>query len=186
MHLRADFPLAARSGYRAIRLPYANAQLAMIVALPDDLARTGEVAARLDDKEFPQLLAALRAPAQAVDLAMPRFSAQYKASLVDPFQQLGMRKAFDTQGADFSGMTGRPQSEVPLAIDQIEHRALIEVAEEGTEAAAASGVAIGLRSVRPSPAEPFRVDRPFLFYIVDDATGAVLFQGRIVDPRSTS
>jgi serpin B len=183
MHLRGDYVVAAREGYRAVRLPYANEQLAMIVALPNEPERIEEVSGRMDGAELAQLLAALRAPGKLVDLAMPRFTARYKAGLVEAFQQLGMRKAFDTQMADFSGMTGKPQVDVPVAIDQIVHRAVIEVAEEGTEAAAASGVVMGLRSVRPPAAEPFRIDRPFLFYIVEDTTGAVLFQGRIVDPR---
>jgi serpin B len=96
-----------------------------------------------------------------------------------------MVRAFDAEQADFSGMTGRPPSEAPFAIGEIEHRAVIDVMEDGTEAAAATaitfrfsgGTRMGLRQ------EAFRVDRPFLFYVVDDATDAVLFQGRIVDPR---
>jgi serpin B len=97
-----------------------------------------------------------------------------------------MVRAFDAAQADFSGMTGRPQSEAPFFIGGILHRAVIEVMEDGTEAAAVT--AIGFRFTGGTrwslgPPEVFRVDRPFLFYVVDDATGAVLFQGRIVDPR---
>ncbi|HET7155145.1 MAG TPA: serpin family protein, partial [Hyphomicrobiaceae bacterium] len=68
---------------------------------------------------------------------------------------------------------------------QIVHRAVIEVSEEATEAAAATGVGFIVRSAKIKPVEPlpFRVDRPFLYYLVDETTGAVLFQGRIVDPR---
>jgi serpin B len=82
-------------------------------------------------------------------------------------------------------MTGRPAAEARLYIGEIVHRAVIEVAEENTEAAAAT--AIGIRALAvparaPTP-EPFRVDHPFLFYLVDDTTGGILFEGRIVDPR---
>ena len=65
------------------------------------------------------------------------------------------------------------------------HRAVIEVSEESTEAAAATGVGFVITSAPSKPIEPmqFRVDRPFLYYLVDDRTGAVLFQGRILDPR---
>jgi serpin B len=83
-------------------------------------------------------------------------------------------------------MTGRPASEpAGLYIGQIVHRAVIEVAEESTEAAAATAVVMMARSARAQQPEPeiFRVDRPFLFYLVDDATGAILFEGRILDPR---
>ena len=87
--------------------------------------------------------------------------------------------------ADFCGLTGVPPKAAPTAIDQIVHRAVIEVSEESTEAAAATAIGILVTSAAPKPVEPmqFRVDRPFLYYLVDDATGAVLFQGRIVDPR---
>jgi serpin B len=64
------------------------------------------------------------------------------------------------------------------------HRAVIEVAEESTEAAAATAVTITARSLgKAVKPETFRVDRPFLFYVVDEASGAILFQGRITDPR---
>jgi len=82
-------------------------------------------------------------------------------------------------------LPGRPAAAGRLHIDQIVHRAVIEVAEESTEAAAAT--AVGVRSMAvpapmPTPVS-FRVDHPFLFYLVDDTTGAILFQGRIADPR---
>ena len=85
-------------------------------------------------------------------------------------------------------MTGRPVSTGSLKIDEIIHRAFIEVMEEGTEAAAATAViaypavALAQREAPPQP-EPFHVDHPFLFFVADSAIGAVLFQGRVVDPR---
>jgi serpin B len=104
---------------------------------------------------------------------------------VGPFRQAGMQKAFDQKAADFSGMTGRPVAQERLYIGRIAHRAVIEVAEENTEAAAATAVVIRPTAIPAVPVtpEPFRVDRPFLFYLVDDATGAILFEGRIADPR---
>jgi serpin B len=78
-------------------------------------------------------------------------------------------------------MTGRPLAQVRLRIGEIAHRAVIDVDEDGTEAAAATAVVFLSSAMRSQ--EPFRVDRPFLYYIVDDATGAILFQGRVVDPR---
>jgi serpin B len=100
-----------------------------------------------------------------------------------PLRQAGIQKAFDANSADFSGMTDRPAGEGGVHVGQIVHRAVIEVAEESTAAAAAT--AIGVRSASiaaPAPAS-FRVDHPFLFYLVDDTTGAILFQGRVTDPR---
>jgi serpin B len=116
---------------------------------------------------------------------MPRFKVNFEAELVKLFQQAGMVRAFDAEQADFSGMTGRPQSEAPFFIGQILHRAVIEVMEGGTEAAAVTAITFRFTggTMGVGQLEAFRVDRPFLFYVVDDATDAVLFQGRIVDPR---
>jgi serpin B len=185
MHVRSDFSIAHGKGYQAARLPYGADHLAMVVVLPDEGVATAELAGRLTQDEMASMLAALHDMPQTVDLALPRFKANFRAGLVPTFQQLGMTKAFSDQ-ADFSGMTGKPPSEVPLSIDQIVHRAVIEVAEEGTEAAAATAVTMTVRSVQVKSPEQFKVDRPFLFYIVDDETGAILFQGRIADPRANS
>jgi serpin B len=116
---------------------------------------------------------------------LPRFKTEYAADLKDVFKKAGMMLAFDPGRSDFSGLTGRSPQQAPTAIDQIAHRAVIEVSEESTEAAAATAVGVMITSVAPKPVEPlqFRVDRPFLYYLVDDRTGAVLFQGRVVDPR---
>ena len=85
--------------------------------------------------------------------------------------------------ADFSGVTSHPEG---LAIGEVLHQAWVQVDEEGTEAAAATAVmmvALGVPSEPPEPV-PFVVDRPFLFVLRDDVTGAVLFFGRVVDPTA--
>lgn len=181
MHRRGHYAVARREGYRAIRLPYSGERMSMIVMLPD--AGTDEIVQRLDDHELRRLLEAFRAPKE-VELSLPRFKAGFAADLVRPLQDMGMRRAFDPRTADFSGMI-QPQAEESLAIGEISHRAVIEVTEQGTEAAAATGIGAVITSVRPPP-EEFRVDRPFVFAIVDDETGAILFAGRIADPRQAS
>jgi serpin B len=179
-----SYAFVARPGYRAVRLPYEVHALGMIIVVPDAIEGLAEVSGRLV-QELPQLLADLRSPAvrKVVDLTMPRFKASFKAELAQLFRQAGMTRAFSLRDADFSGMTGRPPAQAPLAIDQIVHRAVIEVMEDGTEAAAATAVTMRTVSAPPRQPEVLRVDRPFLFYIIDDVTGAILFQGRIVDPR---
>jgi serpin B len=183
---RANHAVVSREGYRAIRLPYSVRSLAMVIALPNEVDGLGEVARRLDADELAQTLTALRKePPRLVSLMLPRFKAEYGANLKDVFQKLGMALPFDESRSDFSGLTGVSPKAAPTAIDQIVHKAVIEVSEESTEAAASTAVGIRITSVAPKPIEPlqFRVDRPFLYYLVDDATGAVLFQGRVVDPR---
>jgi serpin B len=185
MHKIGAYALVARQGYRAIRLPYDVDALGMIVVLPDTIDGLAGVAARLGADEPAQLFAALRAPGarSQVDLALPRFKVAFKAGLGSLFQQAGMQLAFDPRRADFSGMTGRPLSEARLSIGAILHRAVIDVMEDGTEAAAATAVSMVATSAPARQPDKFHVDRPFLFYIVDDATGAILFQGRVSDPR---
>jgi leukocyte elastase inhibitor len=183
---RASHAVVSREGYRAIRLPYSVRSLAMVIALPNEVDGLADVARRLDRDELTQMLAALRKEApRPVNLMLPRFRAEYGANLKDVFEKLGMRLAFDPSRSDFSGLTDRPPRQTPTYIDQIVHKAVIEVSEEATEAAASTAIGIRVTSIAPKPVEPlqFRVDRPFLYYLVDDATGAVLFQGRVVDPR---
>jgi leukocyte elastase inhibitor len=187
MNQTRSFSFVSRGGYRAIRLDYETPELGLVVVLPDDIEGVDAVARRLGTNELADLFAALRdgQARKPVALALPRFKAEYRADLVAPFRQAGMQKAFDPNTADFSGMTGKPAADGRLHIDQIVHRAVIEVAEESTEAAAATAITITPRSAPARPVEPeqFRVDHPFLFYLVEDATGAILFEGRIVDPR---
>jgi len=186
MNETGTFSLVSRGGYRAIRLPYRVPEIGMIVVLPDDVEGAGAVARRLGPNELADLFAALRGgqSRRPVALALPRFRAEYRADLVAAFEAAGMHKAFDAQAADFSGMSGRTVAPGALHIGQIAHAAVIDVSEETTEAAAATGVVVQPTAARePLPPESFRVDHPFLFYIVEDATGAILFQGRISDPR---
>jgi serpin B len=174
MHKRVTVPLVARKGYHAVRLPYVVGAIGMVVV--------AKVGASIDATELAALFEALRmSEPKAVSLALPRFKVTYKADLMAPLRSAGMTLAFDPVQADFSGMTGAAAG-ARLAIGQVVHRAVIEVQEEGTEAAAATAAVMVLTSA-PSSQGTFRVDRPFLYYMVDDATGAILFQGRVVDPR---
>jgi serpin B len=187
MRRTGGYALAARPLYRAVRLPYEVGQLGMVIVLPNEIDGLAAVDRRLDAAEWAQLVTALGAPtaAKLTDLALPRFKASFDANLVGQFRAAGMMRAFDPKRADFSGMTGRPASQQQLAIGSIVHRAVIEVMEDGTEAAAATAVSIVAGAARRAPEEMqvFHVDRPFGFAILDDASGAILFQGRIVDPR---
>jgi serpin B len=181
MHRLGSYQVATRAGFRAIRLPYSVEALSMVLVVPDDVGGADKLARDLD---APALAALFREIAEwkTVSLALPRFKTSFKARLGELFQNAGMRRAFDLRLADFSGMTNRPSREAPLAISEVIHRAVIDVAEEGTEAAAATAITMMTASAR-APAEAFVVDRPFLFYVVDNATGAILFEGRVSDPR---
>ena len=107
---------------------------------------------------------------------MPKFKARSHADLVPALKALGVAKAFG--GADFSGITGGPNG---LSVGDVEHEAFIEVDENGTKAAAATGVAV-VSSHGPT----VTVARPFLYVIRDKSAGMILFIGRVLDPTQTS
>jgi serpin B len=112
-----------------------------------------------------------------VRLRLPKFEFRTQAALKGPLARLGMPIAFSDR-ADFSGMSPRGKE---LTIQDVLHEGFISVDEEGTEAAAATAVLVGLTSA-PSLNVELTVDRPFLFLIRDDQSGALLFMGRVVDP----
>jgi serpin B len=109
---------------------------------------------------------------------MPKFKTESEFGLKKTLSAMGMPVAF-TEGADLSGMDGSDG----LLIYDVVHKAFVDVNESGTEAAAATGVIIGIESAPPPPFE-VTVDRPFVFFIRDTETGTILFVGRIMDPTS--
>ena len=185
MSQSAAFAIEKGDGYQAIRLPYAHDGLSMIVVRPDDIDGIGKVIAGFDGAKSDALMQSLiKAPKRTVVLSMPKFKFAFAADLIAPFKALGMNKVFDPAQSDLSGMTGVPREKAQSSIDQIAHRAVIDVAEEGTEAAAATAVVVTTRTMAPGhQPERFVVDRPFMFLIADDKTGAILFAGRVSDPR---
>jgi serpin B len=154
----------------------------MVIVLPDEVAGATRLAGKIATRELAALLDDFKVTKE-VDLAVPRFQASFQADLKPLFRQAGMVGAFDPGRADFSGITGSSPAQPRFAINDIRHRAVIDVTEWGTEGAAATVVSTRLSYMLADAGEPFVVDRPFLFYVVDQASGAVLFAGRISDPR---
>jgi serpin B len=183
MHQTDRFVVVAGEGYRAIRLPYTVSGLGMVIVLPNTVDGVDAIGAKLEAPAFSKLTANLQAaPAKLVDLSLPKFKITYATDLIPAFKALGLVQPFRSDAADFSGM-----ADEAIYISQIQHRAVIDVDEDSTEAAAATAANFVSRGAPPMPEKPevFRVDRPFLFYITDDATGAILFQGRISNPRGS-
>ena len=175
MFQESRFRYAAGGGLQALELPYAGGQLSMLILLPDE-GRFDELQASLDAEELEVLIAGLES--QNVELWLPKFTYEYSLSLKDCLMAMGMADAFDPDRADFSGMTGARD----LYIGDVLHKAFVAVDEAGTEAAAATVVIMAPTSLQPAAAIEFRVDRPFLFLIRDNPTGAILFLGRVTNP----
>lgn len=150
--------------------------LAMVVILPKEVDGLPTVESRLAAGQLKAYLDVVQ-PAQ-VDVALPRFKITWETELSKQLAAMGMPLPFDPTRADFSGIS----KAVPLYVSGVYHKAFVDVNEEGTEAAAATGVGMRTRSMTAPPAV-FRADHPFVFLIRDVATGAVLFMGRVVDPR---
>jgi len=181
LHSLDRFASVTRAGYRAIRIPYAVKTIAMILVLPNDIEGAAQVAERLTEREFSEMLAVLRkTPTQRIALALPRFKASYQVNLREALQQIGLSTPFSSAQADFGGMIGQASSKGRLSIGQFRHAAVIEVDELGTEAAQVT--AIDMDKLSNLRGDSFLVDRPFLFYVVDDKTGAIVFHGRISNP----
>jgi serpin B len=166
-------------GFQAVSLPYGDGFLSMVVVLPDEGVSLDTFRATLTSENWANWQA-LFAP-RTGNLALPKFKLEYSTALNNALQAMGMSIAFDPQQADFSGLGQTPPN---LYISAVAHKTFVEVNEEGTEAAAATSISVGITSVQPED-EPFNmiVDRPFFVAIQDNQTGAILFSGVIVEPK---
>lgn len=171
MRLETRMAYHSGGGCQSVLLPYRGGNLAMAVVLPD--GPLSEFAPGFDlEPELENLLG----PGSEclVNLSLPRFRVESSFRLKDVLQAIGVRRAF-TRDADFGGICAEP-----VAIGDVVHKAFIDVAEEGTEAAAATAAMFRASGIvrRPEPDVILVVDRPFLFAIVDTETGLPLFQGQ--------
>jgi len=117
-------------------------------------------------------------------VSLPRFEIDLPSALElrPQLQAIGMRRAFDRATADFTAIANPPSPADRVFIGAVFHKAFVKVDEKGTEAAAATAVAMPRGGGPPPPAVEVRADHPFLFFIVDDASGLVLFMGRVTTP----
>lgn len=148
--------------------------MSMLVILPD-AAQFGAFEASLSAERVQGIVDALQ-PAD-IDLTLPKFEYDAGLDLTETLADMGMPAAFGAE-ADFSGMTG----DRSLYISDVVHKAFITVDEEGTEAAAATAVAMAESAMALNPT--LTVDHPFIFLIRDDETGTILFLGRVLDPSA--
>ncbi len=162
-------------GFQAVSLPYGEGRLSMNIFLPDEKQTLADFLKKLTADNWKQWLSRFETMDGTIEI--PRFKLEYESELKDLLTTLGMGVAFDPHHADFSKMIESPPS---AFISEVMHKTFVEVNEEGTEAAAATSVRIGLTSVRKT----FRltVNRPFFCVIRDNQTGALLFMGVIWEP----
>jgi serpin B len=177
MQMTEDFRFARLDGLKVLQMPYTGGQLAMVIVLPDEIGGLAKVEEQLSPATWKQWTGALKLASVSVQL--PRFKMTSEFKLNEALSELGMPLAFEEGAADFSGMNGKHDLFISAAI----HKAFVDVNEEGTEAAAATGLSFApLAAVPPPERQEFHADHPFLFAIVDNRAGSLLFLGRVVDP----
>jgi len=169
------FKYAKIDEMQVLEMPYSGDELSMLIILPkaEDLAGVEESLSLEVLADWQDMLYE-----QRVDIFIPKFKFETKYFIAEDLKEMGMPTAFGST-ADFSGMDGTKA----LFIQNVVHQAFVEVNEEGTEAAAATGVVMGITSARPiTPV--FRADHPFIFMIINNSTGNILFMGRVSDPST--
>lgn len=183
MHAVEALRVAKRDGMTTIELPYRGESAAMFVFLPDQANGLAALEATISAAKVREWTTALTS--ERIDLSMPRFEVSPAAvELRDVLVRLGVVDAFDVDKADFTGIVKSTAPDERLSISSVVHKAFVKVDEKGTEAAAATVVAMGVGAGMPAPPKVVRVDHPFLYAIMDKATGLMLFLGRVTDPTT--
>uniref|UniRef100_A0A8C2RVS5 Serpin B6 n=1 Tax=Capra hircus TaxID=9925 RepID=A0A8C2RVS5_CAPHI len=155
-------------------LPYVSQELNMVILLPSERTDLKRVENALTYEKLVAWTKPDTLADEEVEVFLPRFTLEESYDMEGVLRDLGMTDAFDVAQADFSRMS----SSRDLYLSKIVHKSFVEVTEEGTEAAAATGATIMTRSLRE--VYKFCADRPFLFFI--HKTGAILFCGRFCSP----
>ncbi|MDR1979028.1 MAG: serpin family protein [Synergistaceae bacterium] len=187
MMRRTDFFLyGERPDLQWIKIPYSMPGFSLLVLLPranESFTQLEELEKKLTSQELALWVGGVQR--SKVSLWLPKFKNNARYVLSGVLQKLGMNLAF-TSRADFSGMVEDPHNdEGDFHINFVIHQSFVDLDERGTEAAAATAVGmVRTTSFSPDREEPieFRADRPFIYCLMDDSTGAILFMGRVVEP----
>ncbi len=160
-------------GVEALELSYGDSAFVMTIVMPDDPRGIGELVESLTRERWTAIVGGLQVG--SFEVYMPKFKMEYEITLNDALVAMGMGIAFNPYEADFSGIGRGPR---PLYISEVKHKTYVDVNEEGTEAAAVTGIGVRVTSVPPR----ISVDRPFVFAIRERASRAVLFLGVMMEP----
>ncbi|MGA7195089.1 MAG: serpin family protein [Anaerolineales bacterium] len=161
--------------YQAVELPYSGNTAAMDIIIPDE-GNFQNFESTLDAQKINDIFNSMQST--PIALGLPKFTFTTNFSLSDQLKSLGMTDAFDSNKADFSGMT----SNHDLFISDVIHKAFVAVDEKGTEAAAATAVIITAMSAPLQQKVSLVIDHPFIFVIRDLTSGQILFIGRVLNP----
>lgn len=174
MNIHENFDYAKGVDHAVIRLPYGQEKFAMYIVLPDEGIGIDSILDGMDGEEWGQIIGSLSD--SDVVLSMPKYKMEYGVKLLnDVLTDMGMGIAFDMR-ADFSNISEG------IFISRVMHKAVIEVNEKGSEAAAATVVEMAESAMPIEEIVEFKANRPFIFTISDDRTGAIIFMGKVINP----
>ena len=174
-----NFSYYSGKNCQVARLPYGRDKIAMYIFLPNEGVSLDLFIANLNLTTHEEYINRLR-PVPNFAVKLPKFKVEYGVKRLNSvLEKLGMEIAFKPYEANFSDIASTAPEN--LYISYVDHKAIAEVNEKGTEAAAVTSVGVGVTSVPPS----FVVDRPFFFEIRDDRSGSILFMGKILNPTGT-
>lgn len=179
MHLGSSFRYGKNEYASVLELPYGNEAFNLQIVLPNEGTEWKSCIAKLDGDSWRILQKGMSE--KLIDLKLPKFKIEQKERLNEALNSLGIMKAFTLAEADFSNMT-----EEKLFIESVQQATYFNVDENGTEAAAVTGIMTetdpGSGEVQVKPI-PFYVQRPFLFLLTEKSTGSILFMGKVTDMK---
>jgi serine protease inhibitor len=177
MKVSGNFSYTSNEYFSAVELPYGDSAYSMVVCLPYQKTDIADLVAMLNVSNWDAWFEDSNVTGVRIDL--PKFKYGFKDLLNDPLKNLGLEVAFVPLEADFSKINPNGV----LYISRVIHQSFIDVQEEGTEAAAATIVEVKNYSAGGGDTPIlFKVDRPFLYIIKENSTGAILFIGRVGKP----
>jgi len=160
--------------FELLEMPYGSDKYSMLIFLPVTAKKTSDIISLLNAENMNNWIQQLSE--QKKEVFLPKFEFKFDNSLKDELTSLGMSDAFDDLKADLSGISDADK----LVISEVMHKTYIKVDEQGTEAAAVTGITVGVTSVGPD--NSFRVDHPFVFAIREKDTQSILFIGKVMNP----
>ncbi len=176
MHRHGSYEFFEREENKAVKIPFGSNRLSMILILPPAGAPLSEYVSSLANGGWDSIIGNLHSA--DVDLALPKFTFSFAASLKSSLANLGVKDLFVPGKADLSMM----RKANDLFVQDVIHKTWIQVDEEGAEAAASTDVTVGVTSLPKTVS--FTADRPFVWAIVDSPSGMILFAGVVQDPRA--
>ena len=176
MHRKGGFRQGRTSNATVAELPYGGDAFVMTILLPDENVNVNAFVSGLTTSAWQEATSNLHD--SQLEIYLPKFKLAWEDTLNDELKRMGMRQAFEPNGARFTRISRSLGDQ--LYIDFVKQKAYVDVNEEGTEAAAVTVVGVGVTS---APV-PVRIDRPFVFAIRERLSGTVLFLGKIVEPKA--